>query len=323
MDSTHPTAAPFQPGLSVSLDAADPARLAGAVPGWKLEYFQLGQGRFQGQMMVGQTARMQFLTQDWNTGMLLRGNGPPGISVLVGPLEYRGPSFVRGLAIAENEIGLVPSGREFDFRSLEAERVFIFRMSDELLEQHAMAVLGQPLASLSRGSRLRTRGGPAGMREWFGMLNLAALCREPERLADPVVAAWIENRVLDSLLGQLATTDRPAHVRGGIRLAREVDAYLRGNLQAPLTISNLCSTMGVPERTLHKAVRTHLGLSPKALLKTLRLNAVRQALLSAPPGTGVMDVAMQWGFFHAGWFSQDYRQQFGETPSATLRRTGP
>ena len=78
--------------------------------------------------------------------------------------------------------------------------------------------------------------------------------------------------------------------------------------------------MGVPERTLHQAVRTHLGVTPKALLKTMRLNAVRQALRTAPPETGVMEIAMQWGFFHAGWFSQDYRQQFGESPSTTLRK---
>ena len=31
-----------------------------------------------------------------------------------------------------------------------------------------------------------------------------------------------------------------------------------------------------------------------------------------------MDVAMRWGFFHAGWLSQDYRRMFGESPSRTL-----
>ena len=137
------------------------------------------------------------------------------------------------------------------------------------------------------------------------------------------MAAWVENRVLDGLIGQVATDDRPANLRGGIKLARAVDSYLRANLQAPLTISSLCIAMGVPERTLHKAVRTHLGLSPKALLKTLRLNAVRRELLIAGPRTAIMDVAMRWGFFHAGWFSQDYRQQFGERPSATLRNGSP
>jgi AraC family ethanolamine operon transcriptional activator len=59
-----------------------------------------------------------------------------------------------------------------------------------------------------------------------------------------------------------------------------------------------------------------------ALLKTMRLNAVRQALRTAAPGTGVMDVASRWEFQHAGWFSQDYKRQFGESPSETLRNRG-
>ena len=60
----------------------------------------------------------------------------------------------------------------------------------------------------------------------------------------------------------------------------------------------------------------HLGTTPKAHLKALRLNAVRRDLRAAAPGQGVMDVAMRWGFFHAGWLSQDYRRMFGESPSS-------
>lgn len=325
MTATAPPApAPFEPGVGVTFDTADPTQLGNAVPGgWEVEYLQLGHGRFHGHIMLGQTARMQFLTKDWNTGMLVRGIAPPGITVLGGPLRNNGPSLIRGLSIAENEIGFIRPGLELDFRSLGAEHLFMIAVPEQLLEQHAMQLLGQPLTSLSRGSRLRTRGGPEELQRWFAQLNLAALCREPERLADPVVAGGIENRVLDGLIGQVACDERPSGAKGGVRLARLVDAYLRTNLQAPLTISDLCTAMGVPERTLHKAVRTHLGVTPKALLKTMRLNAVRKALKTAPPGTTVMDIAMKWGFFHAGWFSQDYRQQFGESPSTTLRGHQP
>jgi AraC family ethanolamine operon transcriptional activator len=35
--------------------------------------------------------------------------------------------------------------------------------------------------------------------------------------------------------------------------------------------------------------------------------------------TGVQDVAARWGFWHLGQFSLDYKRQFGELPSATLR----
>jgi transcriptional regulator GlxA family with amidase domain len=60
--------------------------------------------------------------------------------------------------------------------------------------------------------------------------------------------------------------------------------------------------------------------TPKAYLKTLRLNAARRDLLGGGPRTTVTDVALEWGFLHFGWFSQDYRRLFGETPSQTLLR---
>jgi AraC family ethanolamine operon transcriptional activator len=34
----------------------------------------------------------------------------------------------------------------------------------------------------------------------------------------------------------------------------------------------------------------------------------------------VQEVAARWGFSHMGQFSSDYRLQFGERPSDTLRR---
>jgi AraC-like DNA-binding protein len=35
----------------------------------------------------------------------------------------------------------------------------------------------------------------------------------------------------------------------------------------------------------------------------------------------VHDVATRWGFWNLGEFAADYRRQFGELPSETLRRT--
>jgi AraC family ethanolamine operon transcriptional activator len=37
------------------------------------------------------------------------------------------------------------------------------------------------------------------------------------------------------------------------------------------------------------------------------------------PGPGVIkETAMQWGFWHMGHFSKNYRQLFGESPVETL-----
>lgn len=122
----------------------------------------------------------------------------------------------------------------------------------------------------------------------------------------------------------LASRFRPQRPRWGTlygrRLAYEAAAWLRDNLAEPLTIGDLCRALNARERTLHSAFYEHMGTTPKAYSKVLRLTAARSDLLQADRGTRVTDVALRWGFLHFGWFSHDYRQSFGETPSATLRR---
>jgi transcriptional regulator GlxA family with amidase domain len=105
-----------------------------------------------------------------------------------------------------------------------------------------------------------------------------------------------------------------------LALALRAEAWLRENLSEPPTIASLCAAIGASERTLYEAFREHLDATPKAYLKVLRLNAARHDLLEGTRGRRVTDVALDYGFVHFGWFSQDYRRLFGETPSQTLRR---
>ena len=84
----------------------------------------------------------------------------------------------------------------------------------------------------------------------------------------------------------------------------------------------LCEVGRIGERTLQYAFRERFGLSPAALLKARRLAAVRQKLLlKGNKGSKVGDIAAAFGFWHVGQFASDYRQMFGETPSATLRQS--
>jgi transcriptional regulator GlxA family with amidase domain len=112
---------------------------------------------------------------------------------------------------------------------------------------------------------------------------------------------------------------RPAALRGQ-RLAGAAEAWLREHLTEALTIRDLCAALHTSERTLHAAFREHVGTTPKAFVKALRLRAARQDLLQAGPNTRVTDVALRWCFLHFGWFAHDYHAFFGETPSRTLRR---
>ena len=108
--------------------------------------------------------------------------------------------------------------------------------------------------------------------------------------------------------------------RRSLDLARRAEACLRQNLAENPTIADLCATLGANQRTLHEAFREHLDATPKAYLKVLRLKAARRDLLDAVEGLRVTDVALEYAFLHFGWFSQDYRRLFGETPHETLQR---
>lgn len=101
---------------------------------------------------------------------------------------------------------------------------------------------------------------------------------------------------------------------------RVAEDYIRAHCAEPLTIERLAAASGVSQRTLLEGFRRHRGTSPKAMLRDLRFQRVREALLGAAPGSAtVADIATAWGFYELGHFAVEYRRRYAEPPSATLR----
>jgi len=89
-----------------------------------------------------------------------------------------------------------------------------------------------------------------------------------------------------------------------------------------LPTSALCGAIGVPERTLRMCCTEIVGRSPTRYTKLRRLNLVRLMLMrSNPATTSIATIAKSYGFSEPGRFATAYRSIFGETPSATLRRS--
>jgi adenylate cyclase len=97
--------------------------------------------------------------------------------------------------------------------------------------------------------------------------------------------------------------------------------YLRQNSSRNVVMAELAAACDVAERTLRKHFRAFVGIPPVEYSRRLRLAAVREDLLAGAEGASITDVATRHGFNHFGRFSSHYRRRFGETPSATLRRS--
>jgi AraC-like DNA-binding protein len=96
----------------------------------------------------------------------------------------------------------------------------------------------------------------------------------------------------------------------------------RASRASEMRIADICRATGISPRALARAFQAIHHTSPSRYLCGLRLVEARQALLSADAGREtVTQVALRFGFAELGRFAALYRNKFGESPSATLRRS--
>ena len=104
------------------------------------------------------------------------------------------------------------------------------------------------------------------------------------------------------------------------RAIRAALEFLQDQDTLPLTVAELCSSIGVSAPTLYRAFQEKFGVSPKQYIQIRRLCGVREQLFASDSEETIADAANEWGFWHMGQFAADYRQHFGELPSETLAR---
>lgn len=139
------------------------------------------------------------------------------------------------------------------------------------------------------------------------------------------VARQLGERLLQEVVRLLCSDSRP-HRRGRTprvdreRIVSRVEEVFAASSSQPLYLSSLCEALGIPERTLRHVFAEQYGAGPTHVFRSRRLCQVRLALLDAPAGAHVSEVAGRFGFWHFGQFAGDYRELFGELPSETLWR---
>ncbi len=159
-----------------------------------------------------------------------------------------------------------------------------------------------------------------GLHEAAGQLAKTA----PDILANPEVARALENELTHAMimcLTENTSVERSiATQRHSVIMAR-LEEFLAAHEAIPLYVAEICTAIGVSERTLRACCQEYLGMGPMKYLWLRRMHLVRRALVEARPATStVTRVAADYGFWELGRFAVEYRARFGESPLATLRR---
>lgn len=132
--------------------------------------------------------------------------------------------------------------------------------------------------------------------------------------------------LMSGLLTCLDHNYREELANGGRRSAKpayvsRAQEFLKQNVSRPIAPEDVASAVRVSTRALFVGFKTYLNTTPMRYLKDLRLDMVRETLLSLEPHrASITSVAMDYGFHHLGHFCAAYKERFGEQPRETLHQ---
>lgn len=236
----------------------------------------------------------------------------------------------RGLSIASVP-GLanvcMPEGELRVPRWSAGTRMFALRVDRSVLEDELSEAVGRQLTTqIDFNPLMSLTKGPA--RTWMHLFNVCVreIFRPDTTLTQPLVAAPFVHSLIHTLLlatdhsyrgalGEEAKFVAPQAIRPAVDL-------IETEPQLPLTVTALASKCHLSTRALHQGFVRHLGISPMAYLRQVRLRRAHQDLLAADPSIEtVTSIAKRWGYTNPGRFAAAHAARYGETPAATLHRS--
>jgi AraC-like DNA-binding protein len=203
----------------------------------------------------------------------------------------------------------------------------------------ALVALAQGQADVARGllEPLQVRGGAARQRGDMELAFCQARLNTLGGRADEAMqhyrryalAAMELVRIAATLAGRDPSMEpgAPAPSRDDVEMRlpakyRKAYRYLQAHLDcAELSVREIADDMGVTERALQTAFKTHLGMTPGELVQRCRVERIRADLLRTDaPTISVLETAARWGIRNRSTLITSYRKYFSETPTQTLAR---
>jgi AraC family ethanolamine operon transcriptional activator len=301
-------------------DATEHAALQTWLP---IDYHQLSAGPYVGRFRELTLGRQRLVSEFQTQAVLKRGIMAPDTCTV---------SFVRtpdvdGIfseyPMTASAVYFCPAGTEFDVKlSGNSEGVY-FSFDQTSFLADAM-VLDEAYWSARAGNFFAARrtGELAAFADNLLRRVKQLAAPPPDQLARTMMANALtafDRSTVESGFGAKSINLRRRALQV-VRRARDYIDHALDSHQYP-TIVDVCRHTGVSQRSLQYCFLDVIELTPVAYLRLARLHRVRAALRDPDaPVLKVGDVAARWGFWHLSKFAVDYQRQFGELPSATLRK---
>lgn len=295
--------------------------------GWDIRYTQHGAGPLDGTFTELRLLGLMVTREVFGHGFSVNASLPKDFTPALIPWRSRENVRMNGLPYDAGDIFMPGDVSEIVCGGPLGIDLLTLHLEPESMSDLS-AMLGEgELDALLRCAMLRHQGDPRQRIAFEGLLE--SLLQEDmwTSAADANRMEALRCKVIEDFAALLAdagpvgSSSSPAHRSLWVHYARQAREYLDDNLDRAVSLPELCRVTGTSARTLQYAFRDHYGVASQVYHKSRRLGAVHQVLKRRwAHETTVTDVALDYGFWHLGRFSQAYKARFDESPSETLAR---
>jgi AraC family transcriptional regulator, ethanolamine operon transcriptional activator len=292
-------------------------------PGWGLDYEQLSAGSFEGSIDHVCLPGLSLVRESANCAVRQRGEMTQSGYGFAVPVRLDDEALFNGQRWSLDCVAVGPSNdlelscpASFLLMGVVVDAGLIGMLHRKIFGRDLSSWLNQQVVvQLQPQAATRLRG---ALQQAFDAVEAAPKLLDDrtacDQLRDAILSEWLAVLPLDVDTGDLKL------VGARRRVVDRACSLILAQRDEPISLLELCGRIGVSESKLNYCFQDVLGISPGRYLKAVRLNHVRRELRRCRDrGIGVQDIAAHWGFWHLGQFSSDYKRQFAELPSQTLR----
>lgn len=283
------------------------------------DFTQLGHGRLNGHVVHILLGEVAFSFGHFDKSGRIRGYMAPDTITFGTFLSQAGPSYHWGVEAKPGDIAIFSVGCEKDiylkggvsYAAVTIPAAYLVKLA-HIVKPKTIARMHSPL--LWRTMPVMRRFTVASLRT--AIATSIKLASKPQLDFKPDLFALTLLAPLIAPLDCEENGERSQLAAVDLRFVLQAEDILRSNDMSALSMPELCLDLGVSRRTLERAFRRTLDMSPSRYLMLFRLCRAREDLVKGEET--ISNIAMKHGFYELGRFSRRYKQLFDELPSETL-----
>lgn len=297
-----------------------------SLPSWSQEYDQISSGKFEGYLEDVQFNSVRVFREYIKQSVQQNFHTPSNmINLMVPNTVFVGKTSNQARKFLSEGVTVLPYDSDFNFVAPPETDYSVISINRDILEPLLTKGEYHQLLSMRRSYGVITDSQQLIVaRNKLNALIKEVTCKDKHELqrlaANPLLIKAIKDQLTLILLELFHSQNsheicsKPLGNQHNY-IVQTCHDYVVSVEGADASIVDICSVLNIPHRTLSYSFKKATGVSPVQYLRAVKLNAARRELLSTQ--LSITTVATMYGFYHMGYFCQEYRRLFDETPSMT------